>query len=610
MDYYWKIGKRENGYRQNALIKGENVLEATQINSIWSSFVEIHTLKQYVRPGSFVTRFPETMKATKIIPPTPSAYRYQLLISRILEQSLRINSGAEIVYRNISRYTYKDLYKRVSKLANLLTGPLAINPGETVAFIDYDSHRYLEAYFAVPMIGAVLHTINFRLSSEELLYTIDHAEDRLIFCHRDFLPLLEKMRDQMKKLRIVVIGDGQDGFVSSIEHEGEYEALLSLQKEEYEFLDFDEDSIATMFFTTGTTGLPKAVYFSHRQLVLHTMALTTTLGTMNSVVTIGSEDVYMPITPMFHSHAWGLPYVATFLSMKQVYPGKYEAAMLLKLQQEEGVTISHGVPTILEMICDHPNADKAIIGNWKMICGGSALPKGLANKALSLGINVITGYGMSETCPLISLSDPGKLTMANLEGDDKVEIRLKAGKPIHFSEVRLRNDAGEFVANDGLSPGELVVRSPWAVGGYYNDPVRSEELWKDGYLHTGDIGVIGENGIIDITDRMKDVIKSGGEWVSSALIESMLSTYPGVTEVAVVAMPDEKWMERPMAVVLSNGNETITADDLNQFLRRFVNSGKLKSFAVPKEYRFVKELPRTSAGKIDKKKIRATLVQE
>src|SRR5882757_8486120 len=305
------------------------------------------------------------MIATKIITPTPSAYSYQLLISRILEQPLIFNSGAEIVYRNVSRYTYKDLYKRVSKLANLLTGRLGIKPGETVAIIDYDSHRFLEGYFAIPMIGAVLHTINFRLSSEEILYTIIHAEDKLIFCHRDFIPLLEKMQDKMKNVTIVIIGDGQEGFVSSINHEGEYEALLSPQEEKYEFPDFDEDSIATIFFTTGTTGLPKAVYFSHRQLVLHTMALTTTLGAMNSVVTISSEDVYMPITPMFHSHAWGFPYVATFLAMKQVYPGKYDAGMLLKLKHDEGVTISHGVPTILEMICDHSDADKKNIGNWK-----------------------------------------------------------------------------------------------------------------------------------------------------------------------------------------------------------------------------------------------------
>ena len=535
---------------------------------------------------------------------TPSAYRYQLLISRILEQSLLFNPDAEIIYRNVTRYTYRDLYKRVSRLANLLTERLAIAPGMTVAVIDYDSHRFLEGYFAIPMIGAVLHTINFRLSSEEILYTIMQAEDKLIFCHRDFIPLLEKMQDKIKEVSIVVIGDGHEEFASSVGYIGEYEALLCGQGEEYEFPDFEEDNIATMFFTTGTTGLPKAVYFSHRQLVLHTMALATTLGSMNSIVTISSEDVYMPVTPMFHSHAWGFPYLATYLAMKQVYPGKYDAGMLLKLKHDEGVTISHGVPTILEMICHHPDAGKKNMEGWKMICGGSALPKGLAERALSLGMNVITGYGMSETCPVISLSDPSKKEMAGLGEDEKVNTRLRAGRPIHLSDVKLRNEAGEFVANDGVSKGELVVRAPWAVNGYYKDPIRSEDLWKDGYLHTGDIATIDKFGYIDIVDRMKDVIKSGGEWVSSELIESLLSTYPGIAEVAVVAMPDDKWMERPMAVIVPNANETITTEQLNQYLRQFVNTGKLKSFAVPKEYRFVSELPKTSIGKIDKKRIK------
>ena len=547
------------------------------------------------------------MIATKIITPTHSAYHYQLLISRILEQSLKYKPNTEIVYRNVSRYTYKDLYKRVSKLANLLTGHLAINPGETVAIIDYDSHRYLEGYFAIPMIGAMLHTINFRLSSEEILYTINHAEDKVIFCHKDFLPLLENLRDKMQTVtKIVVTSDDEVEFFTSIKHDGEYEALLSGQKEEYEFPDFDENSVATIFFTTGTTGLPKGVYFSHRQLVLHTLGLATTLGAMDSAVKISSDDVYMPITPMFHVHAWGFPYIATYLSMKQVYPGKYEPAMLLKLKQNEKVTISHGVPTILQMICDNRAAKEMNLNDWKMICGGSTLPHALATKALSLGINVIMGYGMSETCPVISLSYLDKQIMDNLSDGEKIDIRLKAGRTAHLCEVKLRNDAGEFVANDGLSQGEVVVRTPWTVNGYYNDPERSEELWKDGYLHTGDIGTIDKEGVITITDRKKDVIKSGGEWVSSLLVESLLSSYYGISEVAVVAMPDEKWIERPLAVIVPKQNESITRESLNQHLQQFVDSGKIKSFAIPKEYRFVTELPMTSAGKIDKKKIRAS----
>ncbi len=550
------------------------------------------------------------MITTKIITPAHSAYSYQLLISRILEQPLKYKPNTEIVYRNISRYTYKDLYKRVSKLANLLTEHLAVKPGETVAIVDYDSHRYLEGYFAIPMIGAVLHTINFRLSSEEILYTINHAEDKVIFCHKDFLPLLENLQDKMQtENRIVVTSDDEREVVSSIKHEGEYEALLNRQKEEYEFPDFDENSIATIFFTTGTTGLPKGVYFSHRQLVLHTLGLTTTMGAMDSTVKISSDDVYMPITPMFHVHAWGFPYLATYLAMKQVYPGKYEPAMLLKLKQSEKVTISHGVPTILQMICGHPDVDKINLTDWKIISGGSALPKELATKVLSLGINVIIGYGMSETCPVISLSYLDKQIMNSLNDDEKIEMRLKAGIPIHLSDVKLKNDAGEFVANDGMSQGEVVVRAPWTTTGYYNDPKRSEELWKDGYLHTGDIARIDKAGVITITDRKKDVIKSGGEWVSSLLVENLLSSYHGITEVAVVAIPDDKWIERPLAVVVPKPNENITRENLNQHLQQFVDSGKIKSFAIPKEYLFVAELPRTSAGKIDKKKIRASISQ-
>lgn len=551
------------------------------------------------------------MIKTKIIAPTPSSYRYQLLIGHILEQSLKYRPNGEIVYRDISRYTYKDLYKRISRFANLLTWHLAIKPGDTVAVIDYDSHRFLEAYFAIPMIGAVMHTINFRLSSEEILYTINHAEDQVIFCHKDFLPLLEVLQDKLQTVRsIVAMSDNDDVFVSSLNLNGEYETLLGKQKEEYNFPDFDENSVATIFFTTGTTGLPKAVYFSHRQVVLQTLALTTTLGAMNSVVRISSDDVYMPITPLFHVHAWGFPFVATYLAMKQVYPGKYEPAMLLNLKQNEKVTISHGVPTILQMICSHPNADKIDLTDWKMICGGSALPRGLATKVLSLGINVILGYGMSETCPVISFSYINKQILDSLSEDEKIDMRLKAGIPIHLSEVKLRNAAGEFVDSDGVSQGEVVVRSPWTVDGYYNDPARSEELWKDGYLHTGDIASIDKDGVITVTDRIKDVIKSGGEWVSSSLVESLLSSCYGVMEVAVVATPDEKWIERPLAIVVPIPGKSITAEILNQHLQQFVVSGKIKSIAIPKEYRFVSEMPKTSAGKIDKKKIRAFLFDQ
>ena len=572
---------------------------------LFNNSVKINTKKFPWKLNDFKLR---NMIRTKIIAPSPSAYNYQLLIGRLLEQALVYRPGAEIVYRDRSRYTYRDLYKRVSKLANFLTGHLAVQPGETIGFLDYDSHRFLESYFAVPMIGAVLHTINFRHPEEEILYAINKAEDKIIFCHKDFFPLLGKLRDRLQDVRkIVLLGDDDSKFITSMEHEGEYETLISGQKEAYEFPDFDENSVATIFFTTGTTGLPKAVYFSHRQLVLHTLALTTTLGALNGVVKISSDDVYMPITPMFHVHAWGFPYVATYLGMKQVYPGKYEPGMLLQLKRNEKVTVSHGVPTLLQMICSHPDADKTNLADWKIICGGSDLPRGLAAQILSRGINVILGYGMSETGPVVSLSYLNEQMMNGLNEDEKLDLRIKAGMPIYFSDLKLRNEAGEFMAHDGISQGELVVRSPWTTGGYYNDKERGEELWKGGYLHTGDIGTIDKNGIITIIDRKKDVIKSGGEWVSSLLIESLLSSFNGIKEVAVIGIPDKKWIETPLAVIVTRENATVSAEKLSQHLQQFVKTGKIKSFAIPREYRFVPEIPKTSAGKIDKKKLRTQL---
>jgi fatty-acyl-CoA synthase len=279
--------------------------------------------------------------------------------------------------------------------------------------------------------------------------------------------------------------------------------------------------------------------------------------------------------------------------------------MLLQLKREEKVTISHGVPTLLQMIISHPDVYKTDLANWKIVCGGSDLPRGLATKILSLGINVIVGYGMSETGPAIALSYLDKQMINSLSEDETIDLRLKAGKPIHFSDVKLRNDAGEFIVHDGISPGEIVVRSPWAVEGYYKDAERSEEVWKGGYLHTGDIGTIDKNGIITVIDRKKDVIKSGGEWVSSSLVESLISSYDGVVEVAVVGIPDEKWTERPLAIIVPKPNERINEKKLIQYLQQFVTSGKIKSFAVPKEYHFVSGLPKTSAGKIDKKKLKA-----
>ena len=300
---------------------------------------------------------------------TPSAYNYQLLIKHLLRTPLIYAPGQEIIYRDLMRYTYADLGKRVARLANSLTG-LGVRQGDTVAIMDWDSHRYLECFFAVPMMGAVLHTINIRLSAEQLVYTINHAEDDIILVNEEFLPLLAGVRDQLSTVKkIVLISDSGNEPKTTLTIDAEYEALLTGQPDTYDFPDFSEDTMATTFYTTGTTGLPKGVYFSHRQLVLHTYGLMPTLCAIKSQANIGSDDVYMPMTPMFHVHAWGMPYLMTLLGAKQVYPGRYEPEMLLRLINTEKVTFSHCVPTIMNMLLISPSIKKVDLKGLKVIIG-------------------------------------------------------------------------------------------------------------------------------------------------------------------------------------------------------------------------------------------------
>ncbi len=545
---------------------------------------------------------------TKILPKSQNVYEYPLLIKRILEQSLKYEPKNEIVYRDIMRYNYFDLNSRVRKLANALT-KLGVSAGDTVAVIDFDSHRYLELYFAIPMIGAVLHTINYRLSPSQALYTINHAEDKIIFTHTDFLPLIEGIKAEMKTVeKIVAITDYQELPETSVDIVGKYEELLANENDEYDFPDFDENSVATIFYTTGTTGNPKGVYFSHRQLVLHTFGLAVTIGSYDSACRFRSNDNYMPLTPMFHVHAWGIPYLATMLGVKQIYPGRYQPEMLMKLLLTEKVTFSHCVPTILHMLVNSPVAKTVDLTNWKVVIGGAALPAGLAQKTLELGIDVITGYGLSETCPVLTL------TYLNGEGrnlpiEEQVKIRTKTGIPIPLVELKIVNEEGKPLPHDGKSVGEIVVRTPWLTEGYFKEPEKSEELWKDGYLHTGDVAYIDEQNFVKITDRIKDVIKTGGEWVSSLELENLISKHSAVSEVAVVGIPDEVWTERPHAMIVLKEGETVDKSDIQEFLQQFVQNGTINKWTVPDSISFVEAIPKTSVGKIDKKKIRNDLLK-
>jgi fatty-acyl-CoA synthase len=339
--------------------------------------------------------------------------------------------------------------------------------------------------------------------------------------------------------------------------------------------------------------------------VLHTLSVAVGLGAYDAIGRFRSEDVYMPITPMFHVHAWGLPYVATLLGVKQVYPGKYEPEMLLKLIVDEKVTFSHCVPTVLQMILTSPTAKAADLSRWKVIIGGSKLSHGQAKAAKALGITAYTGYGMSETCPIISLSVPKK-HMRDWDEDRLFDIVVKTGLPIPLVEFEVLDPDGRPLPHDGMSAGEVVFRTPWLTKSYFKAPDKSEELWLDGWLHSGDVGHINEEGYLQITDRVKDVIKSGGEWVSSLDLENLMSQHEAVLESAAIGIPDEKWGERPLMLVVLKPEFSgkVAAEDLKQYMKSAAAAGKLPKYGVPDRYEFVDEIAKTSVGKLDKKAMR------
>lgn len=548
--------------------------------------------------------------AVRILEKTPSAYSYPLLIKNLLTSSITQAADQEIVYRDVMRYTYKDFNKRLAKLANALE-KLGVKQGDTVAVMDVDSHRYLECYFAVPMMGAVLHKVHIRLSPEQMLYTINHAEDDVILVNSMLLPLLASVWDKVETVKkVIVLSDDGQVPESIVPIAMEYEAMLANESENYDFPDFDENAVATTFYTSGTTGNPKGVFFSHRQLVLHTYGLMSALCTYKTQSKIDSGDVYMPLTPMFHVHAWGVPYLMTMLGSKQVYPGMYEPEMILKLVVGEKVTFSHCVPTIIHMLVSSPVIKKIDLNGWKVIIGGSSLSKGLCKAALDNNINIFSAYGMSETCPLLTVANL-KPEMLDLAPDDQVNIRSRTGLPIPQVQIKIVDTNGNSVADDGKSTGEVVVRAPWLTQAYYKEPEKSKELWENGWLHTGDIAFFDKDGYLQITDRLKDVIKTGGEWISSLALEDIISQHSAVSENAVVGVPDQKWGERPLALIVLKEElkDTVTEDEIKEFIAGFVAKGVIPKYGIPEKVHFVDTIAKTGVGKINKKVIRAEYSQ-
>ncbi len=546
------------------------------------------------------------MLKTKIISSTDEAYESPLLIKSLLLSGKRYQPDQEIVYGENVRYSYLTLEERIQRLANMLSNA-GVKAGDTVAMLDWDSHRYLECFFAVPMLGAILHTVNIRLAPEQIIYTMNHAEDSFVLVHDDFVPLLEQVHSQLTTVKSYIqLSDNKQPISSTLNTIGEYENLLLNANAHYTFEDFNENSVATIFYTTGTTGDPKGVYFTHRQLVLHTLNTASTLSANDGVPLLRSNDVYMPITPMFHVHAWGVPYVATFIGVKQVYPGRYEPEKLLSLYDKEKVTFSHCVPTILQMMLNSKQAKTTDFSGWKLLLGGSALTHDLASQAAQKGALIYSGYGMSETCPILCITHLSSDDL-NKSSDEQIAQRIKTGVPVSMVDLKIIDTNGDYCIHDGEQVGEIVVRSPWLTQGYFKESEKSEELWAGGWLHTGDVASIDKNNTVEIKDRIKDVIKTGGEWVSSLEIENMLCDHEAIESIAVIGIPDEKWGECPLAVVVIISGKIFSQSIMESHLAPFIESGHMNKWGVPKGIKVVDEIPKTSVGKVNKKLLREWL---
>ncbi|MDR2209537.1 MAG: fatty acid--CoA ligase [Azoarcus sp.] len=547
----------------------------------------------------------------KIIQGTPSAYAYPLLIKQLLHTPLAAAPDQEITYKGSVRYTYRTFRERIGRLASGLAS-LGVEPGETVAIMDWDSHRYLEAFFAVPMMGAILMTVNVRLNAQQILYTLNHAGADVLLVNREFFPLLEPLVERLESIRrFVLIDDEQGSLEGPVNFAAEYEALLADADPDYVFEDFDENAQATVFYTTGTAGLPKGVSFSHRQLVLHTLGLATSIAAAEAGSPISTADVYMPLTPMFHVHAWGFPYVATMLGLKQVYPGRYVPGSLLKLIVDERVTYSHCVPSIMQMLFAHPGSESFDLSGWKVLIGGSVMSETLALAALKRGVSLVAGYGMSETCPVVTIAH---IKVQDIQGpeEEQVRLRCKTGLPLPLVDLRIVTPEMADVPHDGVAVGEIVLRAPWLTQEYLHAPQVSEKLWAGGYLHTQDIANIDARGYVKITDRQKDVIKIAGEWASSLELEDILNSHEAVHESAVIGIPHEKWGERPLALVVLKPDYVgkVTEHKIRAYAVHLIEVTHVSRYGILLQVRFVPELVKTSVGKLNKRAMREAILEQ
>ena len=495
------------------------------------------------------------------------------------------------------RRDYATVGERAARLANALRS-LGVDADQRVATFMWNNAEHLEAYVAVPSMGAVLHTLNIRLSADQVGYIATHAEDYAVIVDASLVPLFAKVLPHAETIKHVIVsgaGPEDDAVVGSLAGPGRsvhsYEDLLAAASPSFNWPELDERSAAAMCYTSGTTGLPKGVVYSHRSAYLHSMG-----ACLGNAFAVSERDRILPVVPQFHANAWGLPYAALLSGAALVMPDRFMVpAAIVKLIETEKVTIGAGVPTIWQGVLAHLRAVGGDLSSLRtLVCGGSALPEAVMRAyAEEFGVVMTHAWGMTETSPLGSIAhEPADVT-----GEAVWDYRISQGRLFCAVQGRLTGDTGEVLPSDGKAVGELEVRGPWVTGSYYRDS--APEKFHDGWLRTGDVGTLDEAGFVRLTDRAKDVIKSGGEWISSMELENLLMAHPSVAEAAVIGVPDEKWGERPLAAVVPVAGASVTPEELRGFLGE-----RVPRWQLPERWAFIEEVPKTSVGKFKKTTLR------
>ncbi len=528
---------------------------------------------------------------------------HPLLVSDLIEHAARNHGFREVVSHTVEgpihRYTFSDAHKRILKLANALTR-LGVKTGDRLATFAWNGYRHFELYYGISGIGAVCHTINPRLFADQIVYVVNHAKDRFIFLDLTFVPLIESLHEQFEGVEgYIILTDSAHMPETSLPNVMCYEDLIAPEEESFTWPMLDENTASSMCYTSGTTGNPKGVLYSHRSTILHTFFQCSGEG-----FSINSRACVLAAVPMFHANAWGLPYAVCMMGSKIVFPGAaYDGASVWELMDQEKVTASAGVPTIWMMLLNYVKQENKSFPHLKQTAiGGSAVPKSMLEAFEDdYDVEVFHGWGMTELSP-VGTTGTFNCRIAEMPIEERRVYQLKQGRAVYGVQLKIIGEDGNELPRDGKSFGEVAVRGPWVVGAYFdNDEANESQFSKEGWFLTGDIATLDEYGYMTIIDRSKDVIKSGGEWISSIDLENTAMGHPDVMEAAVIRIADEKWGERPLLIVVKRSDANLTSEDIQAFL-----DGKIASWWMPDDVIFTDELPYTATGKVAKLKLRET----